>query len=447
MATHVTPTPHATPFALPHALLAPAVSGPVLLACDGHAPTDAAAVAARRVAEKLGTRLDVLAVLDPVPELAGPYLPALVPPEFQAQRRAELEATVTARLEPVLGSREGWHLQVEYGPVGRTIASVARERGAGLVVLGSGGHRTRDRLLGEDVALTVVRNAPCPVLAVAAGFEAPVRRAVVGVDFSAASMRAALAALALLEPAADAPAKLVLVHVRSPFDLGYQVLERWAQQYDGVAAERFVHLRATLRPHVPDGVTVETRHRLGAVPATILETADELDAQLVAVGTHGPGWVERLFLGSAAEGTLRHAARSVLVTPPPNAIDRVRLELGVAGEVALDDAAKWAAALQAFTQRNAGRPVRLDVRDRASDLLRTESLGYPFVGAAYDAHDGRVELMLGDDPARARRLTHTIPSVRTIEIIAHGDGRRDGLLVVTDARGETVLTFVDERPV
>jgi hypothetical protein len=188
---------------------------------------------------------------------------------------------------------------------------------------------------------------------------------------------------------------------------------------------------------------VETRSRLGAVPATLLATANELAAQLVAVGTHGPGWVERLFVGSVATTTLRNATCSVLVAPAPDAIDRVRLELGVDGEVTLSDSRDWGAALDAFTHRNMGRRARLSVRDARSDTRYTEAAGYALVGAAYDPHDGRLALMLGEDPARTRRITHTVPDVWSIRIVARQDGRTDDLLVAEHGAGDAVLSFLD----
>ena len=435
-------TPATTPFALPHTVLAPAVAGPVLLAADGRAPSDAAAIAARRAAERLGTTIDVVAVLEPLPVYAAPPAVPRVPPEYETQRHAALHGAVVGRLEPVLGSREHWHLAVAYGPVARTIADTAHERGTGLIVLGTGGHRVRDRLLGEEVSVQVARHARCPVLAVAPDLAGPIRRAVVGTDFSAASVRAAMAALALLESRPDG-GLLTLVHVRPPFEGEIPILGAWVTQYDDDIAERLVRLRDLLRPYVPEGVTVETRNRMGTLPATLLEAADEIGADLVSVGTHGAGWVERLLVGSVATGTLRHAGRSVLVTPPPNAIDRLRLELGVTHSVTFDRADDWPGALDGFTQRNTGRPARLDIRDDLAGVQSTEAVGYRLVGAAYDRHDERLELMLGEDRARARRLTHTIPDVQSIKIVAPGDGERDELLTVEDRTGDTTLTFLD----
>jgi nucleotide-binding universal stress UspA family protein len=442
MQTHAaSPALLAAPHARARVTSLPALDGPVLLASDGGAPTDATALAARAIAGHLGVRVDALGVLEPLPVCTIPYDTPLIPPDFEVQRRRRLEHAVVARLEPVLGSRADWRLDVRYGPIDRVIATVARERGTSLIVLGSGGHRAVTRLLGEEIPVQVIRHAACPVLAVAPDLRQPLRRAVVGIDFSAASIRAALTALALLDPGADGAALLTLVHVRSPFEHDYPILGSWAGAYDADIAARLTRLRAFLRPHVPPGVTLETRTRIGSVPGTLSEIADAMAAQLVAVGTHGPGWVERLLLGSVATTVIRQAGRTVLVTPAPSAAECVRLELAVAGDVALERPEEWAVALDAFTTRNLGRAARLEVSDPALGGLTVLATSDAFTGAAYDRHDGAVALMLGDGTGDAGRLTHTIRHVRRVEIGAADEARRGEILIVGNDLGETVLTL------
>jgi hypothetical protein len=194
---------------------------------------------------------------------------------------------------------------------------------------------------------------------------------------------------------------------------------------------------------VSDGITLETRAGAGTASETLLATAHEADAQLVAVGAHGRAWAERLFVGEVTSAILRHARLTVLVTPPPGGIDRVRLELEVEGRIALVEREDWNTALDAFTRRNAGRLARLDLDATAANTHTAEVVGYRFVGATYDPHDERVDLMLGDDPTQARRLTHTIGGVKAVEIVAEEDGRVDRVLIITDATGTTTLSFID----
>jgi nucleotide-binding universal stress UspA family protein len=56
--------------------------------------------------------------------------------------------------------------------------------------------------------------------------------------------------------------------------------------------------------------------RIGSPAVEILELAEEAEADLIVVGTHGRRGVSRLVLGSVAERVVRHARLPVLVSRP-----------------------------------------------------------------------------------------------------------------------------------
>jgi nucleotide-binding universal stress UspA family protein len=62
--------------------------------------------------------------------------------------------------------------------------------------------------------------------------------------------------------------------------------------------------------------------RFGTVAATILTVADELDADLVVLGTRGLGGVKSFLLGSVSHGVVQHADRAVLVVPSAGLAER-----------------------------------------------------------------------------------------------------------------------------
>lgn len=78
---------------------------------------------------------------------------------------------------------------------------------------------------------------------------------------------------------------------------------------EGERLLRSFHQRLALPPSTLD--FVEIGH-----PATgIVETAKRWPADLIVMGSHGRGGVERMLLGSVAEEVMRHAPCPVLIAP------------------------------------------------------------------------------------------------------------------------------------
>jgi nucleotide-binding universal stress UspA family protein len=66
-----------------------------------------------------------------------------------------------------------------------------------------------------------------------------------------------------------------------------------------------------------DGIKVGLHEPTGTIAEEILNEADELDTDLIVMGTHGHGAMYNLLVGSAAKAVLKHSARPVLLVPAP----------------------------------------------------------------------------------------------------------------------------------
>lgn len=104
-----------------------------------------------------------------------------------------------------------------------------------------------------------------------------------------------------------------LVHVglvspwTNPRTLGPQQWERMREDSQNVLDAQVEKLRAT--GVEPDGVHL----RMGRATDEILRLRDEVQADLIIIGSRGLNSFKRVLLGSDAEGVVRHAPCAVLV--------------------------------------------------------------------------------------------------------------------------------------
>ena len=76
-------------------------------------------------------------------------------------------------------------------------------------------------------------------------------------------------------------------------------------------------VRRFCEPVVGTGVSLEIVLAEGVPAKQIVRHAEEMPADLLAMGTHGHGGFERLFLGSVTEKVIRSVRCPVLTVPPP----------------------------------------------------------------------------------------------------------------------------------
>jgi Universal stress protein UspA and related nucleotide-binding proteins len=404
-------------------------AAPVIIATDGRGQSDAALVAGRIFAERTEA-LRVVAVLPPVP-IVTPEAAVPFSPDVDASRRADLKRGVQVQMARAWGATELVDVQLYQGDPATTIAALAHESNASMIVAGLGRHRVIDRLFGDETALRLVRVAAVPVLAVTNSLTHAPRRIVVAIDYSETSLRAARLALDI----AASSATIYLAHV-APRDSTLYDWNGWGSSYKQDAGDALQRIREQL--HVPAG-TILQRVVLQGDPATeLLAFATSVNADLIATGSHGHGFVTRMLIGSVTTRILRCSTCSVLTVPHVAAITRARATAEPAAVSSLDRP-EWSRELDAFTRRNIGRRGTLEVDDPEIGAQAQEH-DYPLLGATYDPHDGRVELMFGELGDPDRHLSRSIGNVGRIDVLTDDRGH-DVALRVAHGVGQTLLTF------
>lgn len=197
---------------------------------------------------------------------------------------------------------------VRLGSPGAVIPEVTRELGAHLVVLGP--HRPRalfDDLLGSTGDI-VVRTTSVPCLIANRPLAVPPRRVLIPTDFSPLSLEAIQSTLTWLAPLAAEATIIEVLHVQALGSEGVRVRavdldSHWQKVMELVELPERVKLRPRLfsAPRVYDGV---------------LRAAEQMEAELVVVGTHGHNFVGRLLVGSVTTACCRRLPYPLLLVPP-----------------------------------------------------------------------------------------------------------------------------------
>jgi len=282
----------------------------LLLATDFTPSSAAAAQTARTLAERWGSRLEVVYCIE---QLAGysnlriqgqeapPYLSLLV-----GEGRDLLNAFVREHFPGMPESQQ--HLRV--GRPAEEILRAAQESQAGLIVMGTTAESGLDRVMRGSVAEAVITRAPVPVLSLTQPLAlGPDDSVLVAIDFSqtatlALGLAGALAAtfgvtldlLSVLEP----PKTLALWPL-APVEDQRQVEQRVRSQ-----------LQMLAQTELPTGVRYHTHVRVARLAEGVREAAEENHSAMVVMGTQGHNGIAEWLLGGGAQKVLRTCARPLL---------------------------------------------------------------------------------------------------------------------------------------
>jgi nucleotide-binding universal stress UspA family protein len=286
----------------------PSQEGPVMLATKPFIGLDAPLAVARWLATREERELHVVSVLEKDDTAAVGVLP--LPERYYDESRGALAAQISRALTPYDGHGEPPLVEIVDGPSASGIMDAAQRCNARVIVIGTGKHDPIGRYVYGERALEIVSIADRPVLIVPReATAASLSVAVVAVDFSPASVRAARAVLPMLSQGG----RLLLVHVQTAVGRPEERTGWGNDAYGRRCADLFAHFQRQL-PSIP-GVSVETKVFRGDVVRTLLTYATMCDAGLIACGRLGHSLAAQIFVGSVSSALVRQATCPVLVAP------------------------------------------------------------------------------------------------------------------------------------
>ena len=283
----------------------------VLVASDGSLSATAATVTATHFPWPAGT--SALGVVSREPGTNKDWL--TLKSVLDRSFRAAAEATT----KTLAGRWPDARVRVVNGPPAAAIVRAAKRARTDVIVVGWRGHGVVQRLLSGSVSRGVVRTAPCSVLVVRKAVR-DFTTIVIGVDGSEQSERAVTLAARFLPPAGG---RLVLVTaaplMSDPTNplLPADIRKSAARGVMTINKRRMAEARDTLQrlaaaPRAA-GWRVDTAVTNEAPLPSLLAAVTRSGADLLIVGATGTSQLQRLLLGSVAQGVLDRSPVPVLI--------------------------------------------------------------------------------------------------------------------------------------
>ena len=285
----------------------------ILVALDGSPLAEQALPAAAGLAKKTGAEIVLLTAIAPMERWANSSTPV-----WEREEDALAHGYLDTVARPLRDNGARVTTRVVWGRPAETICRTAEEESADLVLMTTHGRSGIRRYLIGSVADNVLRIIDRPLLLLHVHDEAPgelhVRRVLVPLDGSALAESVIPFARRFAQAVG---ASIILERVVVPPTFLY------AEQYLPSAAPILEDLEADAADYLDDvkprieneGVKVITNVESGFPAETIIDAAQRLAADVIALTTHGRTGAARTLLGSVADGVVRNAGRPCLVIP------------------------------------------------------------------------------------------------------------------------------------
>jgi nucleotide-binding universal stress UspA family protein len=407
--------------------------GPILVATDGTAESDAALPLADVLSSRARIPVEVISVVQPV-NVPMYGVDGVMLTLDDDGRSAELRMKAAReQVTRTVSASCNWPITISTGEPAHEVAQRALAITPQLIITGRGRHSLIDRIVGGESVLRLLQLGDTPVLAVEPTLTSSPRRVVVAIDFSPFSEYALHVALSVAAP----DAQITLVHVAPHFDHSVPYLAQLSATYSEQCDAAFAELRAGL-PHGSWAIEQCIMH--GSAVERLPEFAAEMRADLVVTATHGYGFLRRLMLGSVAAAVLRRAPCSVLAVPgTAQTLATARAKATPNASTTSLDMSRLDAELAAVAEKNLGRRCSIEIDSPEEGVL---SVGHDlqFGGCSFDRRHGEVSVMFGATERSRSHLTHRISGVTAVHI-SRNAGHVDQAMRVAHADGQTLVLF------
>lgn len=262
----------------------------ILLSTDGSEFSEGAVKEAIKLSAQCSSKLYVMTVVEANQEYAS-EAPKLV-------EKAEIEAGELLRAVKARAEEAGVTCEVESHTgisVYETIVNEANSKGCELIIMGRRGRTGLARVAMGSVTARVIGHAPCDVLVVPRDGAVDYKKILVATDGSSHGEAAGAEAIRM---AANTGGSLIALSVASS-DSKVKDAEQNVMKIKQMATD--------------DGIACDTLVVTGKSYVKIVDTAKDVKADLIAIGTHGDGVFSKLLMGSVTERVIGHAACAVLV--------------------------------------------------------------------------------------------------------------------------------------
>ncbi|MHB9111137.1 MAG: universal stress protein [Thermoleophilia bacterium] len=262
----------------------------ILLSTDGSEFSEGAVKEAIKLAGQCSSTLFVMTVVEANQEYAS-EAPKMV-------EKAEIEAGEILQAVKARADETGVTCEVESHTgisTWETIVNEANNKGCELIIMGRRGRTGLARVAMGSVTARVIGHAPCDVLVVPRDGAVDYKKILVATDGSSHGEAAGAEAIRM---ATKTGGSLVALSVASS---------------DSKTEAAEMNVMKIKQMATAEGIACDTLIATGKHYVQIVETAKEVKADLIAIGSHGNGAFRKLLMGSVTERVIGHATCAVLV--------------------------------------------------------------------------------------------------------------------------------------